>query len=866
MRNVKSTIRLLCLSVILLRASPSPAEDEEFMLTFRHPAVEGCYVNAIYSDGKVYLPLGEIFSRLYIFHESIEHGQGLKGTFPEDSPWEINPGRLTVRKGRESFALHPDDFRNGTMDLYLAPALYERLFGLVFTVNLSTLHLTLRSEHSLPAEERLRRMNLHGRMENNRADSSGYPLLYPRNRRLAGAGMADYFLGTTLSSATRNLNYTFTGSMELLGGDVKGSLSGFHSRAGNTLRAHNLHWRWAMPQNPLLTTIRAGHLSTTGLHHRQIIGCAVTNDPVMPRHSFGMYVINGSTIPGSEVELFVNHQLTGFTCADELGYYQFECPLHYGAMRISIRIFTPDGQMLMKEKHLQIPFSFQPKGVVTYNLQGGFETRDAAPDPAGKQVVHADVAWGITGSLTAKIGADYSGPHTFPLYYCSISSRLFQQYMISMDIAPGTYYRLNGGVTYADSKSIHFSYAESLGAGIYIDLPAGSDLTANIYLPLKIAGHSSGIRLWGSQRKFQSNRETRNYRVDINTRLGRMNLRFNWLELLHRIGPGVNFTGESLITAAAACNLPRNPEIPRWMKGMFVRLQTQYDLRQKRGYGSDLQLSQNLGKHCRFQLNTGYHYRNGGISFQSTLTIDLPAVRSVTRFISSYRQSHFSQNFSGSLALDADRRCLTAKNRSQAGQCAASVRMFVDANNDGAYNTGERIIPAGAVRISRNATMNLGKDSILRISRLHNYWHYHLEIVQSALPNPTLAPAVGRFSFQADPNRFKPIDIPLYHTGVIEGKVMIKTGSGRQEGQGGVRLLLKSRDSAFEMVLRSFTDGGFYAMNLLPGKYTLEADPAQLGFLKARSIPQKLEFEIKAVADGDYIEGLEMILEVTENN
>ena len=48
-------------------------------------------------------------------------------------------------------------------------------------------------------------------------------------------------------------------------------------------------------------------------------------------------------------------------------------------------------------------------------------------------------------------------------------------------------------------------------------------------------------------------------------------------------------------------------------------------------------------------------------------------------------------------------------------------------------------------------------------------------------------------------------------------------------------------------------------MDIAPGRYTIEVDQAQLGFLEVQQL-QKTELEIKALADGDFIEGLEIIL------
>lgn len=855
----------MCLLFILfLMQTPGRlwAEDESFMLVFRHTAVEKCYVSAIYSEDQVYLSMGELFSLLCIYYEQENQGRILFGRFPEDCQWEILVDDMIFRMDRDVFSLAEDDFRMGKMDMYLTPAVFSQLFGLHFTINLSTLNLTLESDHILPVEERERSKRLRRQLGSSRSDSLEYPMHHPRDRRMAGAGMVDYRLGAILGNSSRNLNYGVTGSMELLGGDIRGAIHGLQRATGHYLDLSDFQWRWVLPRNPLLTSIRAGQIMTTGITAKQITGCAVTNDPVMPRKTCGVHVVDGHTVPESDVELFVNHRLIDFVRADELGYYRFDIPLNYGTMRVSIHIYTPDGRTYTREKQMQVPYSFLPRGVMSYRLQGGFESADASPLQERKQVVHGDLGWGIFRGLTARIGADYLGPHATPLYYGSFSSRLFQQYLFNIDIAPGVCCRVDGGVTYPDNKSFRFSWTRSSGTGWNQYLPAGSGLTAGIYFPVKMAGLNHGFRMWGTRQTFANDRSSETYRAGYNTRMGRTDLRLNYTEHRYTRSYGLSPVRHALASAAVACNLPRDRRFPGILNGMFVRLQVQYDMHRNEWHSSGIQLSQSLGRHSRFQLNADYSHSGRSMGLQGTVTVDLPFIRSSTRFNWSDSRHQLSQLVSGSLAYDSDRGYLSAGNRSMAGQCGVSIRMFIDSDGNGVLNTGEQIIPARAVRIHGGGTLLPCRDSLLRITRLHNYWTYQVEVVQNALPDPTLAPQQSRFSFQADPNRFKPIDIPLYRTGVIAGYVTIRTASGETDGLGGIRLHLKEKGREEKRIIRSFTDGGFYAMNLLPGKYTLEVDPVQLGFLNAQSIPQRLEFEIRSLAGGDLIEHLKFRLDI----
>jgi hypothetical protein len=311
-----------------------------------------------------------------------------------------------------------------------------------------------------------------------------------------------------------------------------------------------------------------------------------------------------------------------------------------------------------------------------------------------------------------------------------------------------------------------------------------------------------------------------------------------------------------MATGSVTCTFSRTPGIPVFVRGMFMRAQAMYDVHNNQMANAGLQFSRTVFRTGRFNVDLDRDLRFGATRVQVGLTLDLNAVRMTSNFTASNDYYAFQQSFNGSAGLDASSGRLFASNREQVGRAAVSVLMFVDSNNNQKFDPGEKKVPARALRLRQSATMELDQDSILRITQLQNYWQYNAEIILSSLPNPNLVPLTTEFSFVADPNRYKRIEIPLYHTGVIEGTVMLQR-DGKAEGLGGVRLLIKRTDRIHEETVRTFSDGGFYAMNLLPGEYSLAVDPAQLSILQAVSTPEAIKFSVKALAEGDYIEGLQ---------
>ena len=304
----------------------------------------------------------------------------------------------------------------------------------------------------------------------------------------------------------------------------------------------------------------------------------------------------------------------------------------------------------------------------------------------------------------------------------------------------------------------------------------------------------------------------------------------------------------------------RRPSVPVFVRGMFLRGQFRYDTYRKRPQSYSAMLSQTLLKRGRLTLGYEKDIERKSGQFQVGFLYDFNAVRSSTQFTAGTDNYVAQQSLSGSLGMEPSGRIL-ATNRDQVSRSGIAVRMFIDENENGLFDEDEEIVPAKAVRLDRSASMLLGSDGILRITQLQSYWKYRLEVDVNALPNPMLAPKRESFMFVAEPNRFRSIDIPLYQTGIIEGYVLLDR-NGKEEGVGGLRLVLE-RDGellAEDEVLRTFSDGGFYAFGLLPGRYTIRIDRQQLAFMDVVSDPQVIEFEIEALADGDYKENLNFTL------
>jgi hypothetical protein len=860
-RNILIFRRIIILTFLLIQQFISVAQTlqyEQVLLTLRHKAVGYIYVNSLYDyqNDRAYLPVNELFSLLEIDHHSDVRNFTVSGNFiTPDKPYTLNLQTMQVSMGNSSYSLTPEDFVIGEMDYFLSPAAYERIFGLIFIINISHLVLSLETIHTLPVEERKARELARSRAEGVGNLPDDFPLGYDRKRAILGGAMMDYVVNANWAGNSKNLGYTLAGGMEVLGGDLQGILIGNHSDGKNYYTTSGLRWRYAIRNNPYISTIMAGQQSTFGLQPITFRGISVTNNPIEPRRMYETYVIDGNTAPESEVEIYVNDRLLDYKRADELGYYRFDVPVTYGTTRIGLRTHTPSGEYIVSDKQMQVPFNFLPRGVVTYNLQAGKTDQAWADTLKDQYITHGDVAVGVNRWLTASAGAQHLGSEIISddlFYYGNLSARIAKQYLLSLDVAPDAFYRLGTSVMYASNLSFNFIYTKYDGDGIFNARGAGEDLSGNVYIPFKVWGMSTGIRLGGEHVVFDTIRLT-NFHTDLNARLGSVNLRLNYRDNLLSTKTD-NYFGTGLLTTSITYTISRSPGIPVYVRGMFVRGQVQYDVRRNQTETAEMQLSRTVLKTGRLNLGFGYNFIRKTTEAQLSLTIDLAKLRSTTTINSNNGNFAARQSFSGSIGVDAPNQHIELSNRQQVGRGSAAIVQFVDVNNSGVYDAGDQLLPYRGVKLDRTATMQIGRDSILRVGQLQSYYLYNLSVNRNAIADPTLVPLKKEFSFVVDPNQYKRIEIPYYRGGIVEGVVMIEN-NGKHYGQGGLRLLIKSKNSDFEQTIYSFSDGGFYTMDLPPGAYTIGVDNSQLGFMGVKEAKQT-DFEIKAMAEGDYLEGL----------
>lgn len=856
---------LFILTTLLISDTRAQSSGQDVLLHFRHQGVVNTYISAVYEQDRFYLSAEELFTALGLDLTTDAGSFSMHGHYLGREEFTFDLASQTASLDDHVIELSADDFLITELGFYLDPELFYSLFEMEFTIDFGNLSISLITPDTMPVvaqrdRERRREYTLQTRRELSR---EFHPLEFDRQQHLFNGGFLDYNLSFNHNARGQNFVYNTSIGTELLGGDLEGTVFGNYSESASVLRTAGLRWRYGIHDNNLISTVTAGQTVSDGLLPVSYSGIQLSNEPLEPRFMYGETTHTGTAEPGSEVELYRNNMLIDYSRSDESGQYRFSIPITYGTTSYSIRSYLPGGGIQEQNLKLQVPFQFVPAGEINYTLDMGRLDNPLSGSIERGLVSKGTIRAGLSNRITATGGVEYYQDFhdELPTLSTGISARLFTNYLVSAEIASHAFYRVGAGVTYPNNSSINLEYTRynTLG-GVYNPGRNRSSFRGSVFTPFDVG--SLPLFLRGSvtheQRTFS---DITRYRFDLNSRVGRTNLRVGFRDSqVGRVSFGS--TPVARLYTSATYNLPRSRDLPRLLRGVFLRGQTHFLPSQNRLEDAELQISRNVFRNGRFQVSAGRNFTGDFNLFRFSLTYDFSRVRTGTSLRRTRNTTTMTQSARGSAGYDSSNRQPLLTNRQQTGRAGLAVRMFVDNNNSGTYDEGDQLLPEGTIRIDRAGGNYFTRDGIQYVSLLQPYRQYNLTVNTSSVQNPLLVPALEEFSIITDPNQYKLIEIPFHMSGVIDGQVL-RHDSNQSRGVSGLRLQLIRTDEdqpSYTKEIRTFSDGSFYAYEIPPGDYILKPDSSQLTFMNMKAEPEQLEFTIRALSEGDFIESLELNL------
>jgi hypothetical protein len=807
---------------------------EEMYLNFNYAGLVSTLLTCYYDGENTFIPVQQFFTSLQI--NNVQTGNRISGYFMYSGrEYMIDLDSREITYSGQSINFSKSDAYMKDGEIFMSPTVLSKAFDMEIVVDLAQLSIGLYSAESTPIEARSKRESLRDALLDSETEKET-PLLFNRTKNLFRGEFIDYFFSSSMSKGSYpNYSFSLNSGSELMGGDMNINLSGSESHTSSQFD-YDVNWRYVFGDNKLINQVLLGtKLQSKGIDPQPFTGISLTNASFEVEGNFGSYALVDKTIPLSDVELYINNQLAAYTKADDLGNYQFNIPMTYGSNTIELKIYSPDGQLIVNNKRIQVPFDYLPKGDIQYNLN--FGQQNTSKD----MIYHGSVAYGITSWLTDRAGIDFTSTDgkvfNNPILFNSLSGRVMDDYLFNYTIAPELYHRVSLSASYFNLQSVSLRYSKYKQNKIYNIRKIEEDVEIITGIPVEIMGVRAGLQ---GQALYEKLPESKHYKLDIGANFSMFN--FN---------PSINYayTEESSPTSVGIRREVRfglstpatflNGIFPELMSGKYLSTSLKYDAVNNKFAHAKFTYSSNITKNARFEFNYSKDLQYDFSSFNVVFKYEFPFA--VTNTIADDRS--LIMNVHGTIGYDNANENIFTTKRQSVGTGGVAFRMFQDENGNGKYDKDEIIVDDIDLKFNQNVQMERNDEGILIASELSPYREYNIEINPLSGKNPFLQPKFQKFGLVTDPNQIKLVEIPFYFSQEVYGNV-IAVKDGAEIPLPSVKIHIYSHENDEEKVITSFNDGSLYYLGLLPGDYTAYVDSAMVEMLGAETTPEKIEFTI----------------------
>lgn len=847
---------------MLLYARISSAQEEELSLLLVEVRLDQTLLSSAISaydfGPHTLLPLGELARLLSIAIQTRpDEGTASGFVLSEDRSFSLNLGdaRVSLAGVNESFdpvqvVVEPDD-------LYVSITLLEAWLPVELEIERSSLVLRVTPLEVLPLQAHLQRLSAAERMGRSASgDSADYPHIDLPYRLWSPPFIDQSLLSEYRSRKDEGAQVNGRYSAHLTG-DLFGleSSAYFSQDTGGMAQDLRVTLGRHDPDAGLLGPLRArtvqiGSLSTASVENiaRGMTGKGVnlSNRPLTRSTQFDRQTFEGNLTPGWDVELFYNDTLIDFQRPNAEGLYRFEdLPLSYGRNDFELIFHGPLGETRTERYSYSLADSMILPGEFQYNL---LEHRDEE----GLQRSIAQFDFGIGRFLSTTAGFVRAPVDGLERQYMTAGVRTFWQALslssdLVKDIEGGSLVQLGvktiiAGVTLDGSRT----YVDDFYSELFNDA-ADPEITRDV---LRLGGFvpiSPRLNLPVTIEALRDEHESGQVDTDFSVRISGYAFNtaftntFNWRS--HNGREDANGT----------------LGISRRFRDMSLRGQLNYQL------GADARLSV-VGLSADTFFGDGYRLTMGIAHDLATLETQYSSgfTKSLGQFGLGAGASYldtgeiaFSLQLFVGLGRDSARSDWLFDARPMANTGAASVRAFLDNNNNGVMDDGDDPMPGVGFTVNggRHRARTDGAGSA-HIDHFPVQQRVNIGVNTDTLEDPRWAPVIPGRSLIPRPGRTAEIDFPLRMSTEIDGTVYLYE-DGVVRGMGGLELELSNEDNIVVASITSSWDGFYIIPDVFAGEYWLRVSPEQLRRLGLKETGIRV---LTVAGDGEFISGVDLLL------
>jgi hypothetical protein len=252
-----------------------------------------------------------------------------------------------------------------------------------------------------------------------------------------------------------------------------------------------------------------------------------------------------------------------------------------------------------------------------------------------------------------------------------------------------------------------------------------------------------------------------------------------------------------------------------------------------------------LSVHHEPQIN---QYR---VQFSFRYTFPFGRYQSYARSTSSGNPS-LNQTVSGSLVIDTRRRDLYAYNTNQTQKASLRLEPYILIGNDGIETLNEIAYQFKTTFYVDGREQSAHREGDI-ITNLIPYHIYHVHIEADNLDNPLWQLEIAHFQIQVIPHVMNRLPIPIIAVGEVSGRVQ-STGNELGISYDNLSVEIKELGGTRSKTVRTYANGQFYYVGLLPGNYSIKLDPDELYIRNLTSLQKEVFFTIKPTLNGDIVD------------
>jgi hypothetical protein len=788
----------------------------------------------------IYLNVEDLFRKLKI--KCLSNENILTGFIENESNrYRIDFKKKQIKVGNLSIDITKRIIADFGVD-YIEASVLSDAFGLTILFNPRSLSAKLTSSFELPFVKQLRIENTRSNISKLQGKPSISDTIITRNYHLFKLGTLDWSL-----SSFQNLNIASTTAIslrtgsELLYGEANVSIN-YDDQSKFNPRQIQYNWRWIDNDKKIIKQAQLGNVSSQSiaLLNAPLIGATFNNSPNTVRKASGSFIINDYTEPNWTVELYINDILVDYTLADASGLYLFKVPIVYGYTTLKLKFYGLLGEERTEERTMNTPYTFVPPKTLEYSFTSG-----VLQDEVKSRFGQVGFNYGVSRFLTFGAGLEYlsSIPNHPFIPFAKVTFQPFPSMVLNFDYAHNVSTRGLVNVYFTESIFLEVDYTKFVEGQLAKRFSALEEVKVRFSKPFKSNYFSGFTKLNFNQSVYKS--------ITYNQFGFLMSTYYKQFSLSSSSFINWTSSNSSFIRSLLALSY-------RLRNGLVVRSSAEYNLNTNNLVRLNGEIEMRVSK-MYFSLSYERSIQSKNNNFFLSFRYDLPFARAGISSSYSNKSLVFSENAQGSLAFGGDNNYVHTSKNSAISKGGILFYPFLDLNQNGVMDTGEKKVLLSNVSVSSNVAVISKKDSIVRVSDLNAFVNYTIKFSNTYLDNISWRFKDNTYQILVDPNQYKRVYVPIISVGEVNGMVYLVSDK-TMKGQ--ARVTLQVYDKKGKKVAETISeyDGYFSYLGLKPGIYTVRVDESQLKKLNYKSYPLVHQIVIKESTYGDLLEGLDFKL------